>query len=103
MTTSFPETPNSRLFKFIVGESIDGIPAEFSVHEEAVARLSKPLHSLLRGDLCGSADRLYDMGESQQGNFGRFVQFAYTGDYSIPQSSLRKKLAYSGAGSPFDE
>jgi hypothetical protein len=40
---------NSRLFKFIVDETIDGTPTEFSVHKEAIARLSKPLHRLVKG------------------------------------------------------
>jgi hypothetical protein len=42
---------NSRLFKFIVGETIDDSPTEFPVYEEAIAQLSKPLHTLIKGNL----------------------------------------------------
>jgi hypothetical protein len=85
---------NSRLFKFIVGKEVDGSPTEFLVHEEAIAlaHLSKPLYTMMKGE----------MGESQAGctiwadvskeTFERFTQFAYTGDYSIPKLEKRNKV-----------
>ncbi|KAH9204276.1 hypothetical protein DL95DRAFT_397100 [Leptodontidium sp. 2 PMI_412] len=44
-----PSTQASIPFQFIVGEKVNGSPTEFLVHKEAIAQLSKPLHTLTRG------------------------------------------------------
>jgi hypothetical protein len=84
---------NSRLFKFVVGEDVDAHPSEFSVHEEAVAQLSKSLYILTKGNTsearAGRA-RWNDVGKE---TFERFVQFAYTGDYSIGKAEKRGAAA----------
>ena len=77
---------NSRLFKFIVGENCDGIPTEFSVHEEAIAQLSKPLQTLVKGDLSEAQAGCTIWKDVSKETFERFVQVAYTGDYSIPNT-----------------
>jgi hypothetical protein len=82
---------NSRLFKFIVGETIDGIPTEFSVHEGAIAQLSKPLHSLVKGGLSEAQAGCAIWKDVNKETFERFVQFAYTGDYSIPKTTMRNR------------
>lgn len=89
MSVSFQEILNSRLFKFIVGENIDGESTEFFVYEEALAQPSKPLYNLMRGGMIESqagCARWDDVGKE---TFERFVQFAYTGDYSVPQTEHR--------------
>jgi hypothetical protein len=84
---------NSRLFKFVVGQDVDTHPSEFSVHEDAVAQLSKPLYILTKGNTsearAGRA-RWNDVGKE---TFERFVQFAYTGDYSIEKTEKRGTAA----------
>ena len=82
---------SSRIFKFIVGETSDGAPTEFSVHEEAIAQLSQPLRSLLTGGMSEAQTGCVIWEHVGKGTFERFVQFAYTGDYSIPTPTVRKK------------
>jgi len=89
MSVSFQEIINSRLFKFIVGETSDGVPTEFSVHEEAIAQLSKPLHSLMKGGLSEAQAGCAIWKDVSKETFEPFVQFAYTGDYSIPKTEKR--------------
>ncbi|CZR65360.1 uncharacterized protein PAC_15260 [Phialocephala subalpina] len=90
MAAPFQEIINSRLFKFIVGETSDGNPTEFSVHEEAIARLSKPLRSLVKGGLSEAQAGCTTWKDVSKETFELFVQFAYTGDYSIPKTEKRK-------------
>lgn len=80
---------NSRLFKFTVGEKIDGSPTEFHVHEEAFAALSEPLSSLMRGGMAESRAACTKWDSVSKETFERFAQFAYTGDYSIPKMEPR--------------
>lgn len=93
MLTSFPYSIlNSRIFKFIVGEDVDSKPSEFSVHEGAVAQLSDPLYNLTKGN-CAEAQ----VGQTKWKNvskntFERFIQFAYTGDYTLPTPNRRRNL-----------
>jgi hypothetical protein len=67
-----------------VGETIDGSPTEFLVYEEAIARLSEPLNTLTRGGLSEAYAGRTMWEDVSKETFERFVQFAYTGDYSIP-------------------
>lgn len=89
MPSSFQEILNSRLFKFIVGEEVDGRPSEFFVHEEAIAQLSKPLNTLTKGASSRAQDGSAIWKDVSKETFERFSQFAYTGDYSIPQTRER--------------
>ncbi|TVY89356.1 hypothetical protein LAWI1_G006690 [Lachnellula willkommii] len=78
-----------QLFKFTVGEKIDGSPTEFHVHEEAFAALSEPLSSLMRGGMAESRAACAKWDDVSKETFERFAQFAYTGDYSIPKTEIR--------------
>ncbi|TVY17651.1 hypothetical protein LARI1_G003514 [Lachnellula arida] len=89
MPPSFQQVLNSRLFKFTVGEKIDGSPTEFHVHEEAFAALSEPLSSLMRGGMAESQAACAKWDDVSKETFERFAQFAYTGDYSIPKTEMR--------------
>ena len=84
---------NSRLFKFIVGEKSDGFPTEILVYEEAIAQLSKPMHTLTKGNLSEAQAGCTIWKEVSKETFERFVQFAYTGDYSIPDTREWDKVA----------
>lgn len=77
---------NSRLFTFAIGETIDGSPTEFQVHEQVIARLSEPLHALTKGELSEAQAARTTWKDVSKETFERFVQFAYTGDYSIPDT-----------------
>lgn len=72
-----------------MGKDVDSSPTEFIVYEEAIAQLSQPLRSLLAGDLSESLTECIIWPDVSKETFGRFVQFAYTGDYSIP-SPIRR-------------
>jgi hypothetical protein len=80
---------NSRLFKFTVGEDVDGSPSEFSIHEDAFAQLSKPLKSLAKGNSSEARAGHATWKDVSKETFERFVQYAYTGDYSIPKIEKR--------------
>ncbi|TGO52729.1 hypothetical protein BCON_0136g00250 [Botryotinia convoluta] len=84
MPASFQDILNSRLFKFIVGEKVDGHAKEFFVHEEAIVQLSKPLEALMRGGMTESQAGCTVWDDVSKETFERFVQFAYTGDYTVP-------------------
>ncbi|KAH8598893.1 hypothetical protein B0O99DRAFT_650146 [Bisporella sp. PMI_857] len=88
MPASFQEILNSKLLKFTVGEAVDGTPSEFSVHVDAIAQLSKPLHTLVKSSPEARAGRAIWKDVSKD-TFERFVQYAYTGDYSIPKTEKR--------------
>ncbi|KAH7420151.1 hypothetical protein BKA64DRAFT_690569 [Cadophora sp. MPI-SDFR-AT-0126] len=84
MPASFEEILSSRIFKFTVGQNVDGVATTFSVHEEAVAALSQPLHTLMRSGLEESEAGHATWEDVSKDTFVRFAQFAYTGDYSVP-------------------
>jgi len=89
MPASFHEILNSRLFKFTVGEEVDGRSSEFFVHEAAVAQLTKPLHALTKGSSSEARAGSATWKGISSDTFERFTQFAYTGDYSIPRAEKR--------------
>ncbi|PVH77596.1 hypothetical protein DL98DRAFT_517313 [Cadophora sp. DSE1049] len=88
MPASFQEVLNSRLFKFIVGEAVDGSASEFSVHEDAIAQLSTPLRTLVKSSPSARVGSTIWKDVNKE-TFERFVQFAYTGNYSIPKTQKR--------------
>jgi len=92
MSASFQEILNSRLFKFIVGRNTNGSPTEFLVHEEAIAQLSKPLYTLMKGGMAESQAGCTVWDDVSKETFERFTQFAYTGDYSIPKTEKRNTV-----------
>ncbi|KAH6672841.1 hypothetical protein B0J14DRAFT_482231, partial [Halenospora varia] len=89
----------SRSFKFIVGGGEDGALTEFVVHEEAIAQLSPRLRSLMQGGLHESQTACAVWEDVSKETFKRFAQFAYTGDYSIPEGEKRLRKKKGGKGS----
>jgi len=90
MPASFQEIISSRLIKFVVGGEIDGRSSEFLVHEKAISQLSSPLSALVTQhspEIRNSAV----WNDVRKDTFERFVQFAYTGDYSIPKAEKRDR------------
>ncbi|KAF5877949.1 uncharacterized protein Bfra_000114 [Botrytis fragariae] len=90
MPASFQDILNSRLFKFVVGEKVDGHATEFFVHEEAIVQLSNPLEALMRGGMTESRAACTVWDDVSKETFERFVQFAYTGDYTLPAPKMRE-------------
>lgn len=86
---------NSRVFTFVVGETTDGSPTEFQVHQQAIAQLSAPLYALTNGGLSEAQDARTTWKEVSKETFERLAQFAYTGDYSIPNTKEWDELAES--------
>jgi hypothetical protein len=71
----------SRPFKFLIGPE----ETEIAVHEEAIANQSAALNTLMRGKMSESMNGLASWKDVDEKTFVRFAQFAYTGDYSVPQ------------------
>lgn len=78
----------SRLFKFTVGAEADGQPTEFLVHEEALAQLSTPLRKLLQGELSEAKSGSTIWEHTKASTFEQLIQFAYTGEYSVPDTTM---------------
>jgi hypothetical protein len=76
---------SSRIFKFIVGDE----RTEFSVHEEAIAQLSTPLHNMMKGNMIEAMNGCTVWENVNKQTFKLFVQFAYLGDYSVLQTQER--------------
>lgn len=74
----------SRLFKFIIGADDISIV----IHEAAFADLSPALATLMRGRMSEGLAGEAKWEDVDRGTFVRFIQFAYTGDYSIPKCSI---------------
>ncbi|KAG9228376.1 hypothetical protein BJ875DRAFT_477644 [Amylocarpus encephaloides] len=83
MQVSFKEMLTSRIFKFIIGP--DEVP--MVVHETVLAEQSPALAALMRGGMAESVAGECRWMDVDQGTFARLAQFAYTGDYSIPNGS----------------
>ncbi|KAG4441648.1 hypothetical protein IFR05_002855 [Cadophora sp. M221] len=84
------------MFKFTVGQNVDGELTTFSVHEEAIAALSQPLHTLMRSGLSESETGHAIWEDVSKDTFVRFAQFAYTGDYSVPALATRETAVLDG-------
>lgn len=52
------------------------------IHEELVARFSKPLKAMIHGKMKEALLGIATLEEVDEATFGRFVEFIYTGDYN---------------------
>ncbi|KAL5345709.1 hypothetical protein ACLOAV_009463 [Pseudogymnoascus australis] len=88
MSPTFKEILKSPLFNFEVGQvSENGTGTFYKVHVEAIAQLSQPLHDMVKGD-CAVIETAWPAVSRR--TFERLVQFAYTGDYTIPKPPRRR-------------
>ncbi|KAI0841174.1 hypothetical protein F5Y06DRAFT_214664 [Hypoxylon sp. FL0890] len=71
----------SKPFRFLVGPD----KKEFTMHAELVARMSKPLWTLVNGKWKDSKEGLAEWPEIDEATFIRFCEFAYTGDYKAAE------------------
>jgi hypothetical protein len=71
-----PSTIWSDTFDF----PVDGV--RFRLHRSLVARISEPLESLMEGHMREARDGSCPMSDIDTATFGRFAEFAYTGDYT---------------------
>lgn len=74
----------SRPFRFIV--DTDKVP--ITVHEAAVAQQSPALAALMQSEMSEGIAGEARWDDVDKGTFARFIQFVYTGDYSVPQSCV---------------
>ncbi|KAI0388107.1 hypothetical protein F5Y04DRAFT_241675 [Hypomontagnella monticulosa] len=72
----------SKPFRFLVGPD----KREFQMHSELVARMSKPLGTLVKGEWEEGKNGVVEWPEIDEGTFVRFCEFAYTGDYKAAKS-----------------
>ncbi|KXH45120.1 hypothetical protein CSIM01_01249 [Colletotrichum simmondsii] len=74
---------NSRNVKFIVGPE----KKEFTVYESSFASLSPPLRALLTGGFQESNEGKVIWDDTDPVTFVLLVQYAYSGDYSLPETT----------------
>jgi hypothetical protein len=77
---------NSAIFKFVVGEVVDGRATVIPVHKEAIEQLSPPFHEILNEAFINNSVTWPFVHKK---TFERLAQFAYTGDYSIAKPIKR--------------
>ncbi|KAF2092510.1 hypothetical protein NA57DRAFT_82226 [Rhizodiscina lignyota] len=71
----------SELFTFILGAERKTI----TVHSKAIARLAPSLDKLINGPLREAQEKVVRWDDIEVGDFVRFCQFAYAGDYTPPE------------------
>lgn len=74
---------------FLVGGGLE----EKRIHTEALARQSLALHTLVHGPMEESRTKIFKWPDVDEGTFGRFAQFIYTGNYPPPSPVGLKKKA----------
>ncbi|KAK1249009.1 hypothetical protein MKX08_007229, partial [Trichoderma sp. CBMAI-0020] len=74
----------SQPFKFIIGHR----KKLFTIHENAVYRLSKSLNDLLNGSMKEANEHCVYWEDVDEKTFLRFAQWAYTGEYSPAEPDL---------------
>ncbi|KAI2783359.1 hypothetical protein F4815DRAFT_442231 [Daldinia loculata] len=71
----------SKPFRFLVGPD----KKEFFMNAELVARMSKPLWTLVNGEWMEGNEGFTEWPDVDEGTFVRFCEFAYTGDYKAAE------------------
>ncbi|KAI4860992.1 hypothetical protein F4820DRAFT_84924 [Hypoxylon rubiginosum] len=71
----------SKPFRILVGPD----KKEFTMHTELLGRMSKPLRTLVKGDMKEAKEGVAEWPEIDEGTFIRFWEFAYTGDYKAAE------------------
>ncbi|KAI1776608.1 hypothetical protein F4818DRAFT_354305 [Hypoxylon cercidicola] len=77
MATPYELIAASKPFRILVGPD----KKEFTMHTELLGRMSKPLRTLVKGDMKEAKEGVAEWPEIDEGTFIRFWEFAYTGDY----------------------
>lgn len=68
-------------FTFVLGEDGEALV----VSGAAIAALSDPFHALINGPMCVASERKVTIPDNSREDFVRLCEFAYRGDYTIPQ------------------
>lgn len=74
----------SRPFRLLVGPD----KKSFTVHSELLAQMSKPLNSLVNGEMKEASDGVAAWPEVDEETFIRFWEFAYTRNYTVAASKF---------------
>lgn len=85
---------SSKLVTFVVGPE----SKEFTVHNTAVSTLSKPLDRLLNGKMQEAVEGRVIWEDLDEGTFVRFIHWAYTGSYNIPEPDILLDATLVGDG-----
>ncbi|KAJ3494868.1 hypothetical protein NLG97_g3796 [Lecanicillium saksenae] len=88
----------SEPFTFAVGEA----RREFTIHSAIVAKQSQILHKIVHGPFLEGTTRKITWTHVEEATFICFWQYAYTGDYSIPDTDAAEKKSI-GKGTAGDE
>ncbi|KAL2418236.1 hypothetical protein ABEF95_005767 [Exophiala dermatitidis] len=76
---------SSHPFRFVVGPEQTSI----YVHSELVKQHSETLAALVGGCMSEAEERCAYIEDIDEATFNRFVEFAYTGDYSVPDPTFK--------------
>ncbi|XDG09188.1 hypothetical protein ABKA04_008803 [Annulohypoxylon sp. FPYF3050] len=74
---------------------------EFFIHDELVARMSKPLRTLVQGEWKEKNEGLVEWSEIDEETFVRFCEFAYTGNYQ-PAKPQPPKVENKESAAPME-
>lgn len=72
---------SSKVFTFVVGKQ----KQSFAVHAAALAKASKVIDVLLNGEMKEAKEGLVEWPDMNVQTFLRFMQWAYTGTYDVPE------------------
>lgn len=75
---------HSHPFRFLVGPE----KASIYVHSDLVEQHSRTLGALVSGGMTEAAERCAYLEDIDETTFIQFVEYAYTGDYSVPEPGL---------------
>jgi len=77
MATLHDSIFSSPPFKFLVGPD----QKLFIIHSGLIANHSKPLSRLVNGEMSEAKEECARLEDVDEGTFGRYIRYAYTGDY----------------------
>ncbi|KAK7752186.1 hypothetical protein SLS62_005930 [Diatrype stigma] len=91
----FQSIVESKMVQFIIGPE----QKEFLVYSGAITSLSRPLNRLLTGHMKEALEGRVVWDDIDEGTFVRFLQWAYTGDYTDldPEIEIQHEPSLSGA------
>ncbi|MBE3041962.1 BTB/POZ domain-containing protein [Candidatus Bathyarchaeota archaeon] len=92
-TNRLPSAAASEHFTFVVGTS----KRKFSIHSAIVAHQSRALSTLVNGDFKEAVYRCVEWDDIDEHTFHSFWQYAYSGDYDVPDDLYFERQLATGA------
>lgn len=83
-------------FTFLIGKEKKPVV----VHEKALSAISEPMKAMMNLPMSESESRCANIPDLEVEDFVRFCEYAYRGDYSVPQYHVRESSTANGTLSP---